>query len=65
MAKKTPKMLKITQVRSVIGHREKAKRTIAALGLRKMLQTVFHADTPEIRGMIREVAFLVEVEEVQ
>lgn len=62
MAKKDKK-LKITQVKSVIGHRKKAKRTIAALGLRRTYQTVVHTDTPEIRGMIREVAFLLKVEE--
>jgi len=65
MTKKKPNTLKITQVKSVIGHRSKVKRTIAALGLRKRFQTVFHADTPEIRGMIMKVAFLLEVEEVK
>ncbi|MAG21579.1 MAG: 50S ribosomal protein L30 [Candidatus Marinimicrobia bacterium] len=63
MAKKKQKTLKITQTRSVIGHREKTKRTMTALGLRKMHQTVHHVDTPQIRGMIEAVEFLLEVEE--
>lgn len=63
MARKKQKTLKITQIKSVIGHREKARRTMTALGLRKMRQSVTHVDTPEIRGMIRAVGFLVEVEE--
>ncbi len=63
MEKKKQKTLKITQTKSVIGHRKKAKRTITALGLKKMHQTVTHVDTPEIRGMIQAVGFLVKVEE--
>ncbi|RME26263.1 MAG: 50S ribosomal protein L30 [Candidatus Zixiibacteriota bacterium] len=56
--------LKITQVRSTI-HRQKAqKRTIAALGLGRIRKTVTHDDTPQIRGMIRAVSHLVEVEEL-
>ena len=56
--------LKVTQVRSTI-HRQKAqKRTIAALGLGKLRRTVIHDDTPQIRGMIRAVSHLVEVEEM-
>ncbi|MDP6119635.1 MAG: 50S ribosomal protein L30, partial [Candidatus Pacebacteria bacterium] len=50
MPKKTTKSLKITQIKSVIGHNSKTKRTMAALGLRKMHQTVMHADTPQIQG---------------
>lgn len=65
MAKKLLKKLKITQVKSIIGCRLKAKRTMTALGLRRISQAVVHADTPEIRGMIRAVDFLVEVEELQ
>ncbi len=61
MAKK--KILKITQVKSAIGYREKAKRTIAALGLHRLHQTVEHEDTPAIRGMLKQVDFLVKVEE--
>ncbi len=56
--------IKITQVRSAINRLEKQKRTIRALGIRKLQQTVVHEDTPQIRGMLRVVAHLVEVEEV-
>jgi len=63
MAKKT-NMLKITQVRSGIDRPERQKRTIRALGIRKMHQTVVHADTPQIRGMIEKVSHLVSVEEI-
>lgn len=55
--------LKIKQVRSAINRLERQKRTIRALGIRRMEQTVVHEDTPQIRGMIRKVAHLVEVEE--
>ncbi|MCD6249320.1 MAG: 50S ribosomal protein L30 [candidate division Zixibacteria bacterium] len=56
--------LKITQVRSTIDRKEPQKRTITALGLGKLHRSVVHNDTPQIRGMIRAVAHLVEVEEV-
>lgn len=57
--------LKITQVRSAIKRNEKQKRTIEALGFHRLHQTVVHPDAPQIRGMIRKVAHLVEVEEVK
>jgi len=56
--------LKITQIRSTIKRQEKQKRTIAALGLRRLHQTVIHQDTPQIRGMIDKVSHLLKVEEV-
>ena len=61
MAEKT---LRITQVRSAIGRKVVQKRTLEALGIRKLNQTVVHLDTPQIRGMINRVAHLLEVEEV-
>lgn len=57
--------LKITQVRSVIRRPEPQKRTMKALGLRRMNQSVVHSDTPQIRGMIDRVHHLVHVEEVE
>jgi large subunit ribosomal protein L30 len=57
------KQLKITQVRSEIGKLESQKRTIKALGLKKMHDTVIHNDTPVIRGMVSNVKHLVKVEE--
>ncbi len=63
MAKKQKK-LRITQVRSRIGYGQKAKRTLDALGLRRMNQTVEQADNAAIRGMINKISYLVRVEEV-
>ncbi|NQU28289.1 MAG: 50S ribosomal protein L30 [Candidatus Marinimicrobia bacterium] len=64
MVKAKQKKLRITQTRSKIGYSMKAKLTLAALGLRKMHQTVELNDTDQIRGMIRVVDYLVKVEEV-
>jgi large subunit ribosomal protein L30 len=57
-------MLKITQVRSSIGRPGKQGRTLRALGIRRMNQTVIHRDTPQIKGMIFKVEHLVRVEEL-
>ena len=64
MAKKSKsKSLKVTLVKSPIGYSERQKKTVRALGLRRMSQTVEHTDTPVIRGMIGKVSHLVKVEE--
>ena len=63
MAKKSPKSLKITQIKSGIGYNQKIKKTLRALGLRKMHQSVVHADTPVIRGMVNKISFLLKVDE--
>lgn len=57
------KYVRITLVRSPIGYPLRQKRTVRALGLRRMHQTVEQEDTPVLRGMIAKVAHLVEVEE--
>ncbi len=57
------KTLKITQIKSPIGYKQKAKATLKALGLRKMYQTVEQVDSPALRGMINRVDYLVKVEE--
>lgn len=62
--KKKTKQLKVTLVRSTIGRQEVQKRTVQALGLRKMHQTRLIPDNPSMRGMIRKVTHLVTVEEV-
>ncbi len=54
--------IKVTQTKSKIGAPERQKRTLIALGLRKMNQTVEHDDNPVILGMIRKVEHLVTVE---
>ena len=58
-------MLKIQLIKSTIGHRPKAKATISALGLNKLNQSVIKKDTPQIRGMIKKVNFLINVSEVK
>jgi large subunit ribosomal protein L30 len=55
--------LKVTQVRSTIGVKPKARGTMRALGLRGIGQTNVLPDRPEIHGMIRKVSHLVTVEE--
>ena len=57
------KKLIITQIKSSIGYKQKAKLTLKALGLRKMHQTVEHLDSPAVRGMINRVNYLVKIEE--
>ncbi len=63
LATKTGPLLTVTWTRSTIGHRAAARGTIRALGLHRLNQTVQVADTPENRGMLRRVAFLLAVEE--
>ena len=63
-AAKKDRLLRITLVRSPIGCPFMQKRTVRALGLRRMRQTVEKQDTPVIRGMVYKVKHLVTVEEV-
>ena len=65
MAKKDQKKLKITQTKSLIGQKPKNKKTIEALGLKRIRHTVIKNDTPQIRGMIKKVIYMVSVEEVE
>ncbi|MCL2255241.1 MAG: 50S ribosomal protein L30 [Firmicutes bacterium] len=65
MAKKEAnKQIKITLVKSTIGCLEKQKKTIQALGLRKIRQSVTHSDSESLRGMLFVVKHLVKVEEI-
>jgi len=59
----TGPLLRVTWVKSTIGHKAGARGTIRALGLHRLHETVEVADTPVIRGMLRRVAFLVLVDE--
>ena len=63
-AEKTPKLIRVTLVRSPIGYTVRHKATIRALGLHKLHQTVEHVDSPTLRGMLYKVSHLVKVEEV-
>lgn len=57
------KMLKITLVKSPIGAVPKHRRTVEALGLNKMHKTVTLPDNAATRGMVRQVSYMVKVEE--
>lgn len=57
--------IKIKQIKSGIDRPENQKRTLVALGLRKMNATVEVEATPQIKGMVRTVSHLVTVEEVK
>tara|TARA_B110001454_G_C12354576_1_gene281713 strand:- start:172 stop:348 length:177 start_codon:yes stop_codon:yes gene_type:complete len=56
--------LKITQIKSSIGYNKKAKLTMEALGIKKINSSVVHNDTPQIRGMIGLINYLLKIEEV-
>ena len=58
------KRIKITLVKSVIDRNETAKRTVIALGIKKLNGSVEVEATPQILGMVRRVEHLVKVEEV-
>ena len=57
------KKVRVTLVHSPIGYTERAKRTVYALGLHRLHQTVEHVDTPVLRGMLAKVSHLIEIEE--
>jgi large subunit ribosomal protein L30 len=63
--KAAARLLRITLTKSPIGYSRKQKRTVRALGLKKMNQTVEQKDTPVIRGMIAKVSHLVAVEDMK
>ena len=54
-------LIRITQVRSGIGRQGKHRRTLRALGIRRHQQSVVQRDTPAIRGMIKQISFMVSV----
>lgn len=57
--------LKVTKIRSTNGQKGTHKRTLEALGLRKINSSRVHDDNPVIRGMVNKVVHLVKVEEVK
>ena len=57
------RVLQVTLIKSPIGYSERHKKTVKALGLHRMHQTVEQPDTLAVRGMIAKVAHLVKVEE--
>lgn len=58
-------MLRIKLTKSPIGYSERQKRTVTALGLGKLNSTTLKPDTPQIRGMVRKVSHLVQMEQVE
>lgn len=56
--------LKITQVKSGIDRPERQKKTLRALGIRKLNHSVEKENTPQIQGMVRQVNHLIKVENI-
>lgn len=56
------KTIKVTLIRSVIGSKQAHRQTVRGLGLRRVKDTVELVDTPEVRGMINRVAYLLKCE---
>ena len=63
MSRAEGKTLRVTYTKSAIGYKQDQKATVAALGLKRLNQTVEHTDTPQLRGMVRKVRHLVTVDE--
>lgn len=60
-AKQDVQTVRVTLRRSPIGTPERHRLVLRGLGLRRIRQTVIHSDTPQVRGMIRIVGYLLEV----
>lgn len=56
--------IRIKLVKSLIGRKKDQIETVKALGLKKLNSVVEHEDTPQIRGMIDKISFMLEVEEI-
>ena len=56
------KKIKVTLVKSVIGTKQSHRATVRGLGLRRLNHSVELIDTPEVRGMINKVSYLVKAE---
>jgi len=56
--------LKVTQIRSQIGSTKRQKRTLSALGIKRINNPVEVEDSPQINGMIKKVEHLIKVEEI-
>jgi large subunit ribosomal protein L30 len=57
-----PAKLRVTLIKSPISHTQRTRATMSALGLHRIGQSVVVADTPELRGMTRAIAFLLRTE---
>jgi large subunit ribosomal protein L30 len=56
--------IRITQIKSKNGKPERQKRTLAALGIRKMHHSVEHEATPQILGMVEKLKHMLKIEEI-
>lgn len=56
--------LRVTLAKSIIGKKPDHKATVEALGLKKIGSTVEHEDTPQVRGMVEKIKYMLKVEEV-
>ncbi len=65
MSKMKNATLRITQIKSPIGYRQRTWKILEALGLKRMHHTVEQPDNPAIRGMIKAIEHLLKVEEVK
>jgi len=65
MAKAKQKLISVTLVRSKFGRLKNHRACVAGLGLRRMHQTVSVIDTPENRGMINKISYMLNVEEAE
>lgn len=57
--------IKVTLIKSLIGRKQSHKDCASGLGLAKINQTVYVADTPSIRGMIGKIGYLIKLEGVE
>ncbi|HLJ66307.1 MAG TPA: 50S ribosomal protein L30 [Chloroflexota bacterium] len=58
------RLLEVTYTRSAIGRNSRQRRTVKALGLHRLHETVRHNDTPEVRGMVNSVRHLIAWREI-
>ena len=63
MVKEKSSVVKVTLIKSLIGRTISQKATVSGLGLKRLRHTVELKDTPQVRGMINAVDFLLKVEE--
>lgn len=59
------KKIKITLMRSTINRLEKHKRTVRALGLRRIRHSVVQEATPQILGMVNSISYMLKVEDAE
>ena len=57
--------VKVTLIKSVIGYKQDQRKTVQALGLKKLNESRVHKETPQIRGMLNKVSHLLRIEEVE